>query len=251
MLAVLGFFLRRLAISIAILLVLTLATFAMFEKIPNEPAGFLVDLKHATPAQVRQARHKLGADKPLPGRGYCNLHGTPQIAYGTPGTVTTQTCGGVRDWALHLLLPWVTFALFFIALYSRVIRSRMMDVLGEPFIRTARAKGAPEWRVVRKHALPNALLPIVTMTAMDIGTALGVAAYVETVFHLPGLGARIVTSIASGLFDVPVVIGIVFFTAVIILALNLVVDLLYAVLDPRVASGRAALGPAARSGRVA
>ena len=362
MLAVLGFFVRRLAISIAILLALTLATFAMFEKIPNEPAGFLVDLKHATPAQVRQARHKLGADKPLPerywlyvkrvahgdfgkswatvgftsngdelgvpvrtelwqalgvtasvviggvalvlllsfplgivsaarpgsavdrtavgvslvglsthplvialllqlflgdrwrllpGRGYCNLHGTHAIPYGSAGIVNTQTCGGARDWASHLLLPWVTFALFFIALYSRVIRSRMMDVLGEPYIRTARAKGAAEWRVVRKHALPNALLPIVTMTAMDIGTALGVAAYVETVFHLPGLGARIVTSIASGLFDVPVVIGIVFFTAVIILTLNLVVDLLYAVLDPRVAAGRVTMGPAARSGRVA
>ena len=344
---------RRIGVSRLILVLLVLATFVMFDRIPNEPAGFLVDPQRSTQAEIAAARHQLGVDRPLPERffeyvkriahgdfgrswqtigytgtgeefgtpvrdellralgttasvvlggmalvllfsfplglvsaarprsgidrasvgvsligisthplvlalllqlfvgnrwgwlpaqGYCNLVGGDRLIY--DGNVAT-TCGGPREWVSHLILPWITFALFFIALYSRIIRVRMLAVLGEPFIRTARAKGASETRVVWRHALPNAIGPIATMTAMDIGTALGVAAYVETVYHLPGLGARMVSALSLGYFDVPVLIGIVFITAVIILVLNLVMDLLHATIDPR-----ASAALVDRSGRV-
>ena len=99
-------------------------------------------------------------------------------------------CSGPVGWAEHLVIPWIVFAVFFIALYARMIRSRMLEVLDQDFIRTARAKGAPQRRVLFRHALPNTVLPIVTMLAMDIGTAIGICVYIEAVFRMPGSGTR-------------------------------------------------------------
>src|SRR5204862_546577 len=82
-------------------------------------------------------------------------------------------CSGPVGWAEHLAIPWIVFAVFFVALYSRMIRARMLEALDQDYVRTARAKGAPQRRVLFKHALPNTVLPIVTMLAMDIGTAIG------------------------------------------------------------------------------
>ena len=179
----------------------------------------------------------------FPVNGYCPLFHKPG-----PEAFLPNCTRGPTDWALHLILPWCTFALFFVALYARVVRARMIEVLREPFIRTARAKGASESRIVRKHALPNAWLPIITMIGMDVGTALGVAVYVETVFGLPGLGYKTVESISGGNINVPVIAGIVVFTGAAIMLINLLLDLLYAVIDPRIAERgrRVASGPATR-----
>ena len=98
------------------------------------------------------------------------------------------TCGGPVQWAYHLFLPWCTFAILFAAVYARMIRANVMETLNEDYVRTARAKGAPEWLVMRSHVLRNALLPVVTMLGMDIGIALGGAIFTESVYGLPGLG---------------------------------------------------------------
>ncbi len=140
--------------------------------------------------------------------------------------------GGPVQWAYHLILPWLTFMVLFTALYVRMIRANTMETLNEDFVRTARAKGAPEWVVLRSHVLRNAMLPIVTMLGMDIGLALGGAVFTETVYGLPGLGKTLIQSINT--FDLPTTQGIVVFTTIAIIFFNLVVDLLYAWIDPRI-----------------
>jgi peptide/nickel transport system permease protein len=141
-------------------------------------------------------------------------------------------CGGPVQWAHHMILPWITFAILFAALYVRMIRANVMEASNEDYVRTARAKGAPEWLVIRSHILRNALLPVVTMLGMDIGAALGGAIFTESVFSLPGLGQAALNSISS--FDLPVTQGIIVFATVSIIVFNLIVDLLYAVIDPRI-----------------
>jgi len=144
----------------------------------------------------------------------------------------TTDCGGPVQWAWHMVLPWITFAILFAALYVRMIRANVMETSNEDYVRTARAKGAPEHVVIRTHILRNALLPVVTMLGMDIGVALGGAIFTETVFSLPGLGQTALNAIAN--FDLPTVQGIIVFATLAIIVFNLIVDLLYAVIDPRI-----------------
>jgi peptide/nickel transport system permease protein len=141
-------------------------------------------------------------------------------------------CGGPVQWAYHLILPWITFAVLFAALYVRMIRANVMEASNEDYVRTARAKGAPEHTVIRSHILRNALLPVVTMLGMDIGAALGGAIFTETIFSLPGLGQTALNSIQT--FDLSVTQGIVVFATLSIIVFNLIVDLTYAVIDPRI-----------------
>jgi peptide/nickel transport system permease protein len=141
-------------------------------------------------------------------------------------------CGGPIEWAHALILPWITFAVLFAALYVRMIRANVLEAMNEDYVRTARAKGAPEWLVMRSHVLRNAMLPVVTMLGMDIGLALGGAVFTETVFGLPGLGKRALESLEG--FDLPAVMGIVVFATVCVIVFNLIVDLLYAFIDPRI-----------------
>jgi peptide/nickel transport system permease protein len=141
-------------------------------------------------------------------------------------------CGGPFDWAYHLILPWITFAILFAALYVRMIRANVMETMNEDYVRTARAKGAPEWQVMRAHVLRNALLPVVTMLGMDISLALGGAVFTETVYGLPGLGQTLLQSLDG--FDLPITLGIVVFATMSIIVINLIVDLIYAVIDPRI-----------------
>ena len=140
--------------------------------------------------------------------------------------------GGPVQWAYHLFLPWVTFAILFAALYVRMIRANVMETLNEDYVRTARAKGAPEWLVMRSHVLRNALLPVVTMLGMDVGLAMGGAIFTESVYGLPGLGKYVFDSIER--VDLPVIQGIVVFSTLCIITANLFVDLLYAWIDPRI-----------------
>jgi peptide/nickel transport system permease protein len=339
------YLLRRLAISVVMLWALSVITFAMYFAIPQEPAAFLVDLQHSTPAQIEHARHVLGADRSVttqyadfvwralhgdfglayagrnvdasghifgqhvgaeliraaavtgwlalgglllvvvlaipaamlaasrvgswldkllllvtligisthpivigvvlqtlvgnrwhiaPAGGYCALAGrTPTFVGRAQATFTT--CGGLRDWATHMILPWITFALFFVALYMRIVRVRLLDVLGSDYVRTARAKGASEPRLLRRHALPNSILPVITMLGMDIGTAVGVAVYVETVYQLPGLGRLLIQAISGDpAFDLPVIVGVVMFVGAAIILLNLLADAVLALIDPTI-----------------
>ncbi len=184
----------------------------------------------------------------VPPSGYCSFVPHDQqsaAAFGPP------PCGGPAQWALHLALPWATFALFFIALYSRMIRARMLEVLDEPYIRTARAKGVPQWRVLLRHAMPNSVLPLVTMVAMDLGTAVGISTYVEAVYRLPGLGYGTLRALTGAALDLPLLMGIVMFTGTAIIVLNFVVDMIAVALDPTISrSSRVRTRPFGLASRV-
>ena len=345
-----AYVLKRLAVAAILLWVLSVITFAIYLKVPADPAGFLLDIQHATPEAIAKANHQLGTDRPVLVQ-YGNfvrraLHGDfglswQTIQFGFGGTPTGQhvgamvwraalvtgslvlggfvlmllvavplgtyvatkprsladrlsiglsvaaisthplvvglllqlfvgnkwqllpasgycttskpsadavaafqrfaptgaqaPCGGVVEWAHHLVLPWLTFALFFVALYMRIVRARMLEVLEEPWVRTARAKGASELRVIRSHALRNAIAPIVTMAAMDAGMAIGIAMYIETVFGLPGLGRTTIRALAGfeG-YDLPVILAVTLVAATAIILFNLVADLVLLWIDPTV-----------------
>jgi peptide/nickel transport system permease protein len=141
-------------------------------------------------------------------------------------------CGGPAQWAYHMILPWVTFMLLFAALYVRLIRATVMETLSEDYIRTARAKGAPERRVLVQHVLRNSLIPVVTILGMDIGLALGGAVFTETIFNLPGIGDTLISGATT--YDLPIVVGITVWICVCVIFFNLIVDILYGIVDPRV-----------------
>jgi peptide/nickel transport system permease protein len=138
----------------------------------------------------------------------------------------------VRSAAAHLILPAVTLGSALMATIARMARSTMLDVLNLDYVRTARAKGVAEGVVVRRHALWNALLPVVTLVGLHLGLLLSGAVLTETIFALPGLGRLTITSVLAR--DYPVVQGVVLIGAVIFVVANLIVDVLYAWLDPRI-----------------
>ena len=142
----------------------------------------------------------------------------------------------LRDLAAHLILPALTLAFFHLALYTRLLRASMLEVLRQDFIRTARAKGLPERLVIGRHALGNALLPLITMLGMQLGAALGGAVVVESVFAWPGLGRLAFDAVGER--DINLLIGIVLCSGFLVIAINLAVDLLYSWLDPRIELGR-------------
>jgi len=148
-----------------------------------------------------------------------------------PGTWVGFTQNPLQ-WAHGLILPWITLALVSAATYTRLTRGSMLDVFGEDFIRTARAKGMSENRVIFRHNLRAAMTPIVTQFGLDVGVLIGGAIITETVFSLPGLGYTAVTAITQQ--DLPVVIGVVIVASAGVIIANLLVDILYAVIDPRV-----------------
>jgi peptide/nickel transport system permease protein len=135
-------------------------------------------------------------------------------------------------WLTSLLLPWMVLAAAFAAFYARLLRSNLIEVMGEDYIRTARAKGLTERRVVLRHGIRSAITPIVTAAGLDIGILLGGAILTETVFNIPGIGRLAYDSIQNG--DIPMIQGTVLMGAFFIILANLVVDVLYAFIDPRV-----------------
>jgi peptide/nickel transport system permease protein len=149
-----------------------------------------------------------------------------------PGSGYVPLTQSPVQWAQHLILPWLTIALVTAALYSRLTRASMLEVLGEDYIRTARAKGLRERRVTYRHGLRAAVTPVVTQFGIDLGTLLGGVIIVENIFGLPGVGQLAVQSVTMQ--DLPVIIGTVIFASALIVAANIVVDIGYALLDPRV-----------------
>jgi len=135
-------------------------------------------------------------------------------------------------WAWDLFLPWVTLALLFSATYARLTRAGMLETMGEDYIRTARAKGLRERKVVVKHGLRGALTPLLTVFGLDFGLLIGGAVLTESAFGLNGLGKYAVEGIRAN--DLPKVLGVTLLAALFVAVANLVVDLLYAVVDPRV-----------------
>jgi peptide/nickel transport system permease protein len=165
--------------------------------------------------------HKLGI---MPPGGYCEVFSP------------TTDCGGPLQWAYHMVLPWFTFAFMYAALYMRMIRASTLETLEEDYVRTARAKGAPEWLVIRSHVLRNAMLPVVTMLGMDIAVSLSATLFVETAYGLPGLGQVMVTSLARR--DFPVLLGITIYTTLVVIVVNFLIELVYGVIDPRARTAR-------------
>jgi len=135
-------------------------------------------------------------------------------------------------WARNLVLPWVTLAFLYAALYARLTRAGMLETMGEDYIRTARAKGLPERQVIVRHGLRAALTPIVTIFGLDLGLLLGGAILTETTFSFPGLGQFTILAIQNQ--DLPEIMGVVMIASFFIVIANMIVDILYAVLDPRV-----------------
>jgi peptide/nickel transport system permease protein len=135
-------------------------------------------------------------------------------------------------WFKGMILPWITLALVSAAPYTRLMRGALLDVLGEDYIRTARAKGLTERRVTYRHGVRAALTPIASQFGIDVGVLLGGAVITETVFSMPGLGYTAVQAINTQ--DLPVIIGIVLIAATAVVVANVVVDIVYATLDPRV-----------------
>ena len=149
-----------------------------------------------------------------------------------PGGSYTPITQDPVQWAYDLVLPWVTLAFLYAALYARLTRSGMLETMGEDYIRTARAKGLPERTVVLKHGLRSTLTPLITIFGLDLGTLLGGAVLTESTYSLNGIGKYAIIAIQDN--DLPKVLGVVLLSAGFIIVANLVVDVLYAVIDPRV-----------------
>ena len=158
----------------------------------------------------------------LPLFGYCDMF-HPSLGL---------QCGGPVQWAYHLILPWFVVGAAFGALYTRMIRSTLLETMEEDFVRTARAKGLSEWAVLRRHTFRVAMLPLVAILTMDIGTAFGATMFVERVFHIPGLGQLLIFSVARP--DLPVILGVMIVVTLFVLLLSLFLDLICGLVDPRV-----------------
>ena len=195
----------------------------------------------------------------LPNFYYCPLRGSAPVTTCAPAEAsntycTYHPCGGLVAWSQHLALPWFTFAIIFLPLYMRMVRWAVIDVLHEQYVLTARAKGAGGLRLMRSHVLRNALMQPLTMIGMEIGLALTVSIYLETMFSIHGAGTLAIGSLgfgtgfasgtgsvaggaAGGSFDLHTVAGITFMIALTVIAVNLIVDVAYAYLDPRIRLG--------------
>ncbi|KXK55584.1 MAG: peptide/nickel transport system permease protein [Chlorobi bacterium OLB5] len=140
--------------------------------------------------------------------------------------------GYINNGMIYLVLPMLTLALRPLSIIARLTRSSMLDVLGQDYVRTARAKGVNEWKVIIRHALRNALNPVITTISAWLAALLGGTFFIEYIFNWPGIGLLAINSILS--LDFPMIQGTVLFTAVIFIIVNMIVDVMYAFLDPKV-----------------
>jgi peptide/nickel transport system permease protein len=148
-----------------------------------------------------------------------------------PKTGYVPIADNPAQWAWHLVLPWFVLAFLHAAIYARLTRGQMIETLSEDFIRTARAKGLTEAKVVGKHALRNVLLPVVTVFGVDLGVLLAGTVITERIFGMAGVGKLLIDGIASK--NLPVLLGVTLFSALLVTVVNFVVDLFYGALDPR------------------
>jgi peptide/nickel transport system permease protein len=310
-----GFIARRLIGMVAVLFVISVVTFAIFNVIPNGDPALRLAGHSTTPATVAAVRREWGFDKPV----YVQYERTMEkIFNGTLISYSTQTnvddeikrdiwptvslavgaalmwmfvaiCiglytalkagkfadrfltvvamigismpvfwvgalmsyylgfkagifpfGGYRkltdnpiQWAYHLILPWTALSILFVGVYSRIVRSSTLDTINEDFVRTARAKGLSERRVLIKHVLRNSLIPVISLWGLDFAALIGGGAIVtESVFNLGGIGQYLASSISS--LDVPPVLALTMFIAFFVVLFNTIVDIVYAWLDPRI-----------------
>jgi peptide/nickel transport system permease protein len=184
----------------------------------------------------------------LPLGSYC--HFLPVKAHPPPSGPTTfigpptgstpvfgTECGGPLVWARHMVLPWLTFSLFFLPLYTRMIRARFIETMDAQYVVAARGRGVPELRLIRSHALRPALLPLVTMVGLDLGGALMAVIYIDSIYGLGAIGTVLRNGIAdpvTGTYDLPLIAAVFFIVAAFTIFVMFVVDILYAWLDPRV-----------------
>jgi peptide/nickel transport system permease protein len=162
------------------------------------------------------------------------LNWLPSFGMGTIGSDFTGFAAAV-DLGKYLILPALTLGLFYMALYARLTRAAMLEVGDQDFVRTARAKGVPEGRVLRRHILRNALLPVITMAGIQAGQLIGGSILVETVFAWPGIGRLAFDALLAR--DYQLLLGVFLCTSVLVVLFNLATDLLYAWVDPRVEVG--------------
>jgi len=149
-----------------------------------------------------------------------------------PGTGYVPFSDNPKDWFLHMILPCLVLALLYAAFYARITRGNLLETMGEDYIRTARAKGLSERKVIMKHGLRASLTPVITMFGMDLALLLGGAVIVETVFNWQGVGSWVIRATFTA--NLPVVVAVVLMGAIFIVVMNLIVDIVYAYLDPRV-----------------
>ncbi|GAC1356515.1 MAG: ABC transporter permease [Ktedonobacteraceae bacterium] len=159
------------------------------------------------------------------------LHVLPTSGTSTPGFVF-DPFNGFLDHFLHLLLPMLILSITFIAAWSRYMRASMIEVIKQDYMRTARAKGVLPINILLRHALRNAVIPLITVVAIDFGAIAGGAAITESIFAWPGMGSLFIDSLGSD--DYPVLLAILVLGAIFVIAFNLIADILYAVMDPRI-----------------
>jgi peptide/nickel transport system permease protein len=150
----------------------------------------------------------------------------------SPGTGYVPITQSFGSWLGHMVLPWVVLALLFAAQYARMTRGKLIETMAQDYIRTARVKGLPEWKVILKHGVRASLTPVVTLIGLDLGALLGGAVITETVFNLQGIGQWAAASVFQG--DVPVVLAVTVVVTLAVTLMNLLVDIVYAYLDPKV-----------------
>ncbi len=159
------------------------------------------------------------------------LHLLPTSGTSTPG-FTFDFFNGFLDHFLHLLLPMLVLSITFIAGWSRYMRSSMIEVIKQDYMRTARAKGVAPITILVRHALRNAVIPLITIVAIDFGAIAGGAAITESIFAWPGMGSLFIDSLGSD--DYPVLLAVLVLGAIFVIVFNLIADILYAVMDPRI-----------------
>lgn len=197
------------------------------------PVGIVSGLKRRSLADRAAMGFALfGVSAPVFWLGLISLFVFWRKLHISPGTGYVPFKESPLDWFGHFWLAWLVLALLYAAFYARMVRGNMIEVMGEDYIRTARAKGLPERTVIVKHGLRSALTPVVTMLGLDLGALLGGAIVTESVFNIPGLGPYTINAVFSG--DLPIVLAVTMFAAFTIVFFNLVVDVTYAYLDPRV-----------------
>ena len=241
------FILKRLLMLIPVLLGVSFIVYTILSFTPGDPVQMMLGDNYSEESYAAM-QEELGLDDPFLvqyGRFIINaVHGDFGTSYSTgnpvaaeiaarlPNTILLSACAMLFAILIALVLPAVTLSANSLAMITRMTRSSMLETIRQDYIRTARAKGLKESVITIRHALRNAMIPIVTTVGLQFGFSLGGAVLVETVFSWPGIGRLLVDCI--GLKDTPVVVACVLVLATMFTIINLCIDILYAFLDPRI-----------------